>query len=605
VCHLCSRRRAAVVLILAVLAFSAIVFSSCEKTTTETILVPGSCNQTYSWKSVWPPLTSNSYFGVYGLGDDDVFAVGDFSTIAHYNGSAWSLTKSEFMWGFRDVWTNSATSGYAVGDGGVYKYNGTSWSPAFNTGESYYTCVWGSDATDVWCGSTTNSISHWDGTSWTSYMLPSYNYFQDMWGIASNDIYAVGQSGNTGLGTVWHYDGLGWTDVTPPGITNSVFYSVWGTASNDVYVAGDGTTIRRRNGSSWVTMNMSGLPVSNQIAAIRGRSASDIYVAFRDAVYHYNGSSWTNTNIMSSLEIYPYIQDMWIGLTKLFVVGESGTFASYNGAVWQNENGGPANTLRDVWTGGPQEAVAVGSNGLILEYDGTDVTDASLPGVTNYLSGIAGSHDNLYVVGNGGKVLHYDGSVWSDISDAGVNTYGLADVWASGNEAFAVGAYGAIVHISGTTLATMTSGTTEELYGVWGASRTDVFAVGMNGTILHYNGTAWSAMDAGGYDDYLTCVTGSSSTNVYALGSRGFLLHYDGSSWESVPNPIGSSQARIWMSGPKDLFGFSYSTIYRYDGANWVSFPYVSYTSLYGISGSGPSNVFAVGWGNTILRYGP
>jgi hypothetical protein len=605
VSRLCRKSRASAAVVLLVFALSAIVFSGCEKKTTETILVPGSCNQTYSWKSVWPPLTSNSYFAVYGLGDDNVFAVGDFSRIAHYNGSTWFLTNAGFPAGFRDVWINSTTSGYAVGDLGVYKYNGTSWSPVFNTGNAYYSCVWGSGANDVWCGTSMNFISHWDGSSWSNASLPSYNYFSDMWGTASNDIYAVGQSGNTSLGTVWHYNGSIWTDVTPPGITNSVFYSVWGTASNNVYVVGDGTTIRRWNGSSWAAMTTSGLPSNQLIAAIRGRSASDIYAGFRDVVYHYNGSSWTNTDMMTSLQTYPYIQDMWIGPTKLFVVGETGTVASYDGATWHNENGGPANTLQDVWTGGPQEAVAVGSSGLILEYDGTTVTDASLPGMTNYLSGIAGSHDNLYVVGNGGKVLHYDGGGWSDISDTGVNTYGLTDVWASGNEAFAVGAYGTIVHISGTTLATMASGTTEELYGVWGSSRTDVFAVGTSGTILHYDGTAWSAMDAGGYDDFLTCVTGSSSTDVYALGSRGFLLHYDGSSWESVPNPIGSSQSRIWMSGPRDLFGFSYSTIYRFDGASWVSFPYMSYTSLYNISGSGPSNVFAVGWGNTILRYGP
>jgi hypothetical protein len=388
-------------------------------------------------------------------------------------------------------------------------------------------------------------------------------------------------------------------------LTNSAFFSVWGTASNNVYVVGDGTTIRRWNGTSWAAMNTSGLLSNQQLAAIRGRSANDIYVALRSSVYHWDGSAWTDTGMMSALEIYPYIQDLWIGPTKLFAVGETGTVASYDGSAWQNENGGPTRTLQDVWTGGPQEAVAVGSDGIILQYDGTTVTDASMPGVSNNLSGIAGSHDNLYVVGNGGKVLHYDGSAWSDISDTGVNTYGLTDVWASGSRAFAVGAYGTIVHISGTTLATMTSGTTEDLYGVWGSSTTDVFAVGTGGTILHYDGTSWSSMDAGGFGDYLFGVTGSSSDNVYAMGGRGFLFHYDGSAWEFVPNPIGTSQARIWMAGPKDLFGFSYSLVYHFDGASWISFPYVSYTSLYNISGSGPSNVFAVGWGNTILRYGP
>jgi hypothetical protein len=83
------------------------------------------------------------------------------------------------------------------------------------------------------------------------------------------------------------------------------------------------------------------------------------------------------------------------------------------------------------------------------------------------------------------------------------------------------------------------------------------------------------------------------------------MLHYDGSTWEQVPSPIGSSQARLWMSGPKDLFGFSYNMIYHFDGASWIAFPHMTNTTLNGIAGSGPANVFAVGYLNTILRYGP
>ncbi len=592
--------------ILLAIAFFASVFSSCEKTTTETVLVPvpGSCGQLYSWKWVWPPLASNAYYAVHGSSENNVFVVGELGAVGRYDGASWSRTSAGFNGGFRDVWAYSATSAYAVGDGGVYEYNGTSWSPLFNTGSYYYSCLWGADPDNVWCGTTSNFFSHWNGASWVSEMLPSYNYFQDMWGTAADDIYAVGQSGSTNLATVWHYNGTSWSDVTPPGLTNSVFYSVWGTASNNVYVVGDGMTIRRWNGTAWGTMSTTGLPASETLRAIRGRSGADIFVATYDKVYHYGGSSWTDINI-GSLGIYPYIHDLWVGATKLFVAGDGGTVVTYDGASWNNENGGPWRTLQDVWTGGPQEAVAVGAEGVILEYDGMTVTDASLPGITHNLNGIAGSRDNLYAVGNGGKVLRYSGGAWSDISDNGVVGAGLTDVWASGNEAFAVSSSGIIVHISGATLATMESGTTEELYGVWGSSTSDVFAVGAGGTILHYNGTDWSPMDTGGFDDYMISVTGSSSSDVYAMGSRGFLLHYDGSSWESVPNPIGSSQSDIWMSGPKDLFSFSYSTIYHFDGASWVSFPYISYTTLYGIAGSGPSNVFAVGYFGTILRYGP
>ena len=41
----------------------------------------------------------------------------------------------------------------------------------------------------------------------------------------------------------------------------------------------------------------------------------------------------------------------------------------------------------------------------------------------------------------------------------------------------------------------MYSGTTTQLWDVWGSSPSDVFVVGDNSTILHYDGTSWSPMD--------------------------------------------------------------------------------------------------------------
>ena len=575
--YLCSRSRAAAPLILVVLILSAIVFSGCEKTVTETeyVEVPGACGRLYSWKSVWPPLTSNSYYAVYGLSESDVFVVGDF-------GNDRPLRRHELVArrpraspaASATSGSSSATSGYAVGDVGAYKYDGTSWSPLFNTGSNYYSCVWGSGEDDVWCGTTSNHFSHWNGTSWATVTLPSYNYFQDMWGTGPNDIYAVGQSGTTNLATVWHYDGASWSDVTPPGLTNAVFYSVWGTASNNVYVVGDGSTIRRWNGSSWGTMSTTGLPASDTFRAIRGRSATDIYVATYGAIYHFTGSSWAAMD-MSSLEMYPYIHDLWIGPTRLFVAGEGGMVVSYDGDEWRSENGGPWKQLQDVWTGGPNEAVAVGWDGVILEYDGTTVTDVTPAGFSYNLAGIAGSSGSLYAVGSGGRVLHYDGSSWSDITDTGVTTNMLSDVWASGNEAFAVGSGGTIVRISGTTLAIMTSGTTEELYGVWGSSTSDVFAVGEAGTILHYNGSAWTPMDSGGFDDYHHQRDGERAERRV----RDVLERIHAPLRRLVVAAACRVRSGLRRPGsgcpaPKDLLGFSYNMIYHFDGAIWIAFPH-------------------------------
>lgn len=46
-----------------------------------------------------------------------------------------------------------------------------------------------------------------------------------------------------------------------------------------------------------------------------------------------------------------------------------------------------------------------------------------------------------------------------------------------------LGAAGVIVRYDGSTWSGMSSGTTQDLSGVWGTSGSAVFAVGLNGTI--------------------------------------------------------------------------------------------------------------------------
>jgi hypothetical protein len=73
----------------------------------------------------------------------------------------------------------------------------------------------------------------------------------------------------------------------------------------------------------------------------------------------------------------------------------------------------------------------------------------------------------------------------------------------------------------------MTSGTTNDLIGIWGSSTSDVFAVGEGGSILHYNGSTWSTMTSGTTND-LQDVWANSTSNVFAVGVFGTILHYSG-----------------------------------------------------------------------------
>ena len=92
------------------------------------------------------------------------------------------------------------------------------------------------------------------------------------------------------------------------------------------------------------------------------------------------------------------------------------------------------------------------------------------------------------------------------------------------------------------------------LHGVWGTSGTDVFAVGDAGTILHYNGTSWSSMSSG-TTEILWGVCGSSG-DVFAVVGYGSILHCDGNwdlNWEAMRElPAGCCVAQC--DGASDIF---------------------------------------------------
>ena len=129
----------------------------------------------------------------------------------------------------------------------------------------------------------------------------------------------------------------------------------------------------------------------------------------------------------------------------------------------------------------------------------------------------------------------------------------------------------------------MTSGTTNNLNGVWGSSGSDVFAVGDSGTILHYDGTAWSAV-ASPTANNLNSVWGSSATDAFAVGDNGTILHYDGLHWSTVASrqqiiSMASGGVPAVMCLPWEIAAPS-STITALPGLRWqVRQPIISIVS--------------------------
>ena len=87
----------------------------------------------------------------------------------------------------------------------------------------------------------------------------------------------------------------------------------------------------------------------------------------------------------------------------------------------------------------------------------------------------------------------------------------LVVMWAQHRETYN------ILHYDGITWNEMSSGTTNQLYSVWGSSPSDVFVVGDWGAILHYDGTAWRKMSNGTVFQHFG-IWGSSPSDVFAVG---------------------------------------------------------------------------------------
>ncbi|MHC9543206.1 MAG: beta strand repeat-containing protein [Vulcanimicrobiota bacterium] len=157
--------------------------------------------------------------------------------------------------------------------------------------------------------------------------------------------------------------------------------------------------------------------------------------------------------------------------------------------------------------------------------------------VTTVPTGLADGTYTITVTTSGGKTATISftvGTYWTvEKRQPTYNT--INDSWATGSNAYFVCDGGVILHHDGSHLTTMTSGTTNNLHDVWGASSNNIYAVGAGGTILHYNGASWSGMtnpDTGNHD--LWGVGGGAANNIFAVGTSGTILHYDGSTWSDI-----------------------------------------------------------------------
>jgi len=272
------------------------------------------------------------------------------------NGSDWAIMETDTTDYMSCVWGSSATDVFVVGEyRTIWHYDGSDWTSTDYPNSGPFLGVWGSSSADVFAVGQFGEIAHFDGSHWT--IMANFDiYFRDVWGSGSNDVFAVGW-----YGTILHYDGSNWTEMDS-GTANRID-GIWGASGNDVFAVGDNGTILHYDGSTWSSMSSG---TSKLLFSIWGSSSSDVFaVGPNGTVLHYDGNNWS---LMNSNTVEP-LHSVWGSSgTDVFAVGRYGTIFHYDGNEWTAMNSGSYSYLLGVWGSSGSDIFVVGDNGTILHY---------------------------------------------------------------------------------------------------------------------------------------------------------------------------------------------------------------------------------------------
>lgn len=555
-------------------------------------MVPTCSPKLFCWSGPQPQ--GNPIRGIWATSASDVWAVGDFGALLHYNGSAWQAMDSTTTEHLRGVWASSAQDVIVVGENGkILRSTGGAFSPmTSNTTQALYG-VWGNSAADeVWAVGAGGVILKLDRatSTWGAVASPTTSQLNASWGSAKNRVYAAANGG-----TVLRYNGTAWAIEMNTGATGIDLLGIGGDASKVVAVGTGGKIITSTTPNTWMDAPSG---TTNTLFAVFGKSGT-YWVAGAGGVRLRDvGAGYAMvTGDAETASFYSIggsdAADVWAG-------GDGGLLTNYKTtpiAAWTPKPQNPRQTVRAIYGFNSKDVWAVGAAGQILHYDGTTWTQVP-SGTIQDLNGIWGATSNdLWAVGNNRTVLRYDGKQWAGrgLGDAVMTDLhavwgsSSANVWISGASSnpmenhlvhFVGAAESALVLTSGTgTLPAFTTiwGMSPDSFWVgggsiaanvlpagpqiavrnlsgsvvqlWGSRENDIWAVGNGGNIAHYNGVNWQPSSQGATDN-LKSVFGYSDRDVWAVGENGTVLRWNGTDWARQTSLTRNHLRAVW--GPSE-----------------------------------------------------
>lgn len=230
---------------------------------------------------------------IHGSGCADVWVVGEYGEVLHWDGRVWSDVPSGTTNHLYDSWCLSQESAWIVGEG-IWRWNGVAWEPTVPPAAGSFRSVWGWAEDAVWVGGASGGVYRWNGVDWSADAVPwSGGPTKELFGSDEDHVYAL-VDGGAGPGP-WFWDGVSWTRVASS-VIETLPDAVWGARDDDIWLGGRCATdgMARWNGAEWTrVVAPCSSDASGFITGIHGSAADDVWaVGGRGFAQHWDGLRW-------------------------------------------------------------------------------------------------------------------------------------------------------------------------------------------------------------------------------------------------------------------------------------------------------------------------
>lgn len=541
---------------------------------------------------LWQPMEVPAQLplhGIWGLTEDNIFAVGWMGTLLHYDGEQWQSLRGGVI--------DQRTERFAACEENT---------PLF--------AIDGNSQGQAWAVGDDGLILHFDGQHWQREVSHTDINLRAVLCAPDNKVYAAGAEGTV---LMRNQDGL-WISLECP--LSSGFHALLLLDDGSLLLGGGRYFVDKGGFRGELVLYKDGafkaLDFNEDMPRLRAlKSYKDGVLIVGDQGHLYYLKNWRIDKLESNCR-HDLMDIIVLSTGEALVVGDYGTVMTaandFTQALapppqaatkspWEIMPSPSKKQLWDVTEGPDGSCYACGEAGTVLHLVAGSWQQLPAPSDLA-VHCVWDSGSGLFAAGQLGRIYRFDGEEWSLHFDLHLDIT-ILGMWGSGpNSIFAVGDEGLILHFDGLRWQRMPSGTKSALYSLWAWDAQRMLAPGDFGLVLRYNGSEWADFNIGS-ENFLYGIWGDSLSNIYAVGLSGTLAHFNGQRWQLMATRLradllgiaGSEQAGVFIVGTN-------GSVMRLDRDQWLTEESGTDVGLRAVCATQAGVVYAVGDRGTIIR---